>query len=301
QRFAPLIAAHPLRREIVALAVGNELVDTMGMTFLVRAVRDTGRDVLEVVRAWVAAREITDAAGLYGELHRSRLAAQPEQRCMLDLAGAIERAALWLVRGPVPGRPLAETIDRFREPVGTLLASWPELLTAARSTAHQTAIEQLVASGLEPALAARLARLRTADEVLEIAHIAQLSGAPLSSAAEAYLGGASLVDLDWLREVLPSTLSGEDRWEPRAVASLLEVVIEMRRSLTLQILAHRRGEMPISECLQRYAAAAQDQLSVVAGLINDQKGAAQPTLAALLVVIRELGRLVRPPTLAQPW
>jgi glutamate dehydrogenase len=301
QRFAPAIAAHPLRREIVALTVGNELIDTMGMTFLVRAVRDTGRDVLDVVRAWVAARAIIDAVPLYAELRGGRLSAAAEQRGMLELASAIERTALWLVRGPIPGRPLAATIDRFREPVGTLLTSWSDLLPPGRAAAEQAAADQFVAAGLEPPIAARLARLRATEEALEIAHIAQLSGTPPVNTAEAYLGTASLVDVDWLRDVLPSMLPGEDRWEPRAVASLLEVVLEMRRLLTQQILAERRSDTPIRECLERYAAASHDQLAVVSGLINDQKGAAQPTLPALVVVIRELGRLVRPPNLAQPW
>jgi hypothetical protein len=95
--------------------------------------------------------------------------------------------------------------------------------------------------------------------------------------------------------MLPAALPGEDGWEPRAAASLLEVVLDMRRQFTLQILAHCRDGVPVNAALEAFAAGHREQLDTVNGLINDVKAAPQPTLPGLLVVIREVGRLVRPP------
>jgi NAD-specific glutamate dehydrogenase len=156
-------------------------------------------------------------------------------------------------------------------------------------------------AGLTPAVAERLVCLGDADAAFEIVHIAHGGGVPLPIGAAAYWQTGALVDLAWLRRVLPSSLPAEDRWEPRAVASLLEVLRDMRRQITLQVLSHCRGGTPIEDCLQAYAATRLEQLDVVNELINDLKAVAQPTLPALLVVIREVGRLARPPQPDPAW
>jgi glutamate dehydrogenase len=303
ERFAAAVRRHPLRREIIAVALANHLVDSMGMTFLVNAVHDIGHDVLEVVRAWSAAREIIGAGAVRAEIvaARGRLTADAEQRAVLALAAAHERAALWLVQRQPTAVPLAELIAHFREPVTTLLASWPERLTPGGRSAHAAAVATLSGSGLDASLAQRLVCLDRVDEALEISHLARAASVPLPVAAEAYVQTEALLDLEWIRRVLPGTLTGEDRWEPRARASLLEAVRDMHRHLTLQVLAHRHGGEPITECLRAYALASREQLDVVNGLISDLKAAPQPTLPALLVLLRELARLARPIERGKAW
>jgi glutamate dehydrogenase len=303
ERFPAAVRRHPLRREIIAVGLAADLIDTMGMTFLVSAVHDTGHEVLEVVRAWSAAREIIGAAAVRDELGavRARLTPEAEQRAALTLAGALERAAFWLVQRQPPGIPLAELIGHFREPVATLLASWPERLTADGRSTHQAAVAALAESGVDAAMAQRLVSLNRVDEALEISYLARAGSVPLPVAAEAYIQTGALLDLDWLRGVLPSALTGEDRWEPRARASLLEALLDIHRQLAFQVLGHRHGGAAIADCLGAYAVACREQLDVVNGLISDLKAASPPPLPALLVLLRELARLARPAEHRKAW
>jgi NAD-specific glutamate dehydrogenase len=199
-----------------------------------------------------------------------------------------------------PNRPLAQLIARFREPVTTLLATWPELLAPERRAVHAAALAELAGAGLEPALAQRLVCLRHTDQALEVAQIGHAANVPLTTAAQGYFATADLIDLDWLRETLPSTLTGEDRWDPRAASSLLETLLDLRRQLTLQVLGYHRDGTPIDECLRAYAATCREQLDVVSGLIVDLGGCAA-TLPALLVLMREIARLARPGERGRPW
>jgi glutamate dehydrogenase len=295
-RFAARVRQHPLRREIIALELANELVDTMGMTFLVRAVRDSGREVAQVVRSWAAVRAITAAEDVRRALDAAAptLAAEAEQGIRLELATGLDRASMWLVRTHAPGRPLRELVDTYREPFTALASMWPALTRAHQRDAHGASIERLAAAGLDRIAAVQLADIGDAEDMLEIAYTARLSGMALPVTADAYFAGTTLVDLEWLRRALPSTLPGEDRWEPRAVASLLEVIVEMRRLLTQHVLARRRPGTTVDDWLHRYATEHREQLAAVGELVSDQKAATQPTLPALLVIIREVGRLVRP-------
>src|SRR5437763_16456915 len=58
ERFPRAIARHRLRREIIATATTNSLVNRMGPTFVPRAQEDTGAGPAQVARAYSAAREI---------------------------------------------------------------------------------------------------------------------------------------------------------------------------------------------------------------------------------------------------
>src|SRR6202030_1463401 len=58
ERFPRAIAKHRLRREIIATATTNSLVNRMGPTFVPRAQEDTGTEPAQIARAYTAAREI---------------------------------------------------------------------------------------------------------------------------------------------------------------------------------------------------------------------------------------------------
>jgi NAD-specific glutamate dehydrogenase len=147
--------------------------------------------------------------------------------------------------------------------------------------------------GLAAATAERVAQLESLSEALEITYIAgELDYSP-TIVARAYFQAASVIDLDWVRSVLPSVVAGEGRWEQRAKEALSEGLLYARRQLTMNVLSYHTDSQQVDECVRAYATESASQLQRVQGLIVDLKAAPQPGLPAMLVVMRELGRLVR--------
>ncbi len=295
ERFSDAVEHHSLRREIIAVELANRLVDSMGMTFLARVSRDTGRDVPEIVTAWTAAMAVGGAEDLLHDLGVARCAmtAEAEQVCHFKIELAIERSTKWIIESLTPLERLGDLTARFREPVADLLETWAERLPAGAREIHAAEIEALAAQGVGADLAARLLRLGALDDALEISHLAIQIDAPPPRVAEAYLRTAELADLDWVRRSLPETVPGDAQWEQRAIGGLLEGLLYARRQLTVNVLASRRPASSVDECLTQYASDHEAQLARVRGLIDDLKAAPKPTLPGLLVVMRELGRLTR--------
>ncbi len=295
QRIGHVLHLHPLRREITAVEIANRLVDSMGMTFVLRLVRDTGREASEIVKAWTAAMAISGGDDVLDHITAQRpgLSAAAEEQCAFAVQRAIERATKWVLETQSLSAPLDELIASLRAPVEELRLAWPELLADERRAAYAAEVHRLTDAGVAPALAEEVARLAGIEDALEIAHIAaQLDTAP-ALVAHAYFQAAALADLDWVRDALPTTVPGEDRWEQRAVGGLLEGLLHARRQLTMDVLACGADGEPIGDRVRRYAEAAAPQLARLRGVIDDLK-AAQPTLAGMLVAMRELGRLTRP-------
>ncbi len=67
-RFARAISRHRLRREIIATATTNSLVNRMGPTFVSRAQEETGAAPARVARAYTAAREVFEMRDLWSQI-----------------------------------------------------------------------------------------------------------------------------------------------------------------------------------------------------------------------------------------
>jgi glutamate dehydrogenase len=109
-----------------------------------------------------------------------------------------------------------------------------------------------------------------------------------------YYRVGEVVDLDWVRQNL-SALPAEGRWERRAVEGLDEGLRYARRQIAHNVLLCHQGGGQVEACLREYIEGHQEQLARLRALIDDIKSAPQAPLAALLVVVRELGRLVGRP------
>ena len=293
ERFPRVATQHPLRREIVAVELANRLVDAMGMTFLVRAVRDTGGDVMHVVQAWLAARLLVDGDGLDAELAAAaeRMTSDADAACALRIEAAFEDALASLIPSVRAGQPLDNLVRPLREPVTALLATWPAGLGDRRADAHANAVRELETAGVPTTLAQRVARLGGLGDALEITRIATAANVSLPGAAGVFGEAGSALELDWLRRALPGALSTEDRWEARAAAGLLDRLRATRRRLVLDVLGERAAGASAAERVAAYCDARRDQVDVVLGLTHDLRAVAQPALPALLVLLREVDRL----------
>jgi glutamate dehydrogenase len=296
QRYPDAARKHPLRAEITAVELTNRLVDSMGMTFFTRIARDTGRETVELVNAWTAAMAIGSVEDLLSELdnQRSALSAEAEQGCCFAIERSVARATKWLVETNSSDASPADVIDRFRMPVERLLSSWTDLLTEDIANRRAEEVGRLTDLGLTAATAERVAQLESLSEALELTYIAGELDYASTTVARAYFQAALVIDLDWVRSVLPSVVAGEGRWEQRAKEALSEGLLYARRQLTMNVLSYHMDSQPVDECVRAYATESATQLQRVQGLIADLKAAPQPGLPAMLVVMRELGRLVRP-------
>jgi glutamate dehydrogenase len=295
-QYPAAMRRHALRREILALELTHRLVDGMGMTFLVRIVRDTGRDVLDAMRAWAGARVLGEGAALEAELDAidDRLSHAAAQRCALLFADGLERATLWLIDTVSNDQPLATLRQAYAPALEELHEAWPEFLPAARRDAHTGEVSGLTGLGIPEPLAERLVRLASLDERLEITQLAATARVPLAAAATTYLQIGPQFGLDWLRQTIPAALAGEDRWAPRASAGLQEELLDARRRIAAAILGERLSDGSGETNVAAFSEAHRDALDGLLGLIGDLKATPQPTLPALLVVLRELNRLAQP-------
>ncbi|MCU0943870.1 MAG: NAD-glutamate dehydrogenase [Rubritepida sp.] len=250
--FAPFLARHRLRRELVATTLANEVVNRLGCAALGRLTAEAGP--VEVVgAAWLASTllgvearfEAAEAAPA-----GPRLAAQARLRALLEAAAA----AL-----PPDAAPLAARLEALAPGVAALVA------------AEAQPIEEV---GLDPALAGFVAaapRLAAAPAIVALA--ARAGVAPEVAAAAWGEAGAGFA-LEPLAEAL-RRLPIPGPFGDRARAALLAELREAQGRLAAARLAGRAVEGAAAERAR--------------GLARD--AARQPDLAALTLALRALAQL----------
>ena len=292
-RFGQGVRSHRLRREIISVEIANLVLDTMGAAFVTRVRRDTGASAAAVVRAWAVAMAVSGADELWETITAGAdppLPLDAEARCCFALEAAVERAAKWIIATQPQDEPTAALSDELAASTRELLQILPEVLPAAVRDPLRVAADTLAADGTPVALAERIVWLDQLADLFEIAHVARTIGVPHPVAAEAYYGVGELVDLSWVRHSL-TELPAESRWERRAIEQLNEELIDARRQLTHAVLEGHGNGANIATCLQDYRAAHQEPLARLAALVGDIKSARSASLAALLVAVREIGRV----------
>ena len=116
QRFPEQIARHRLRREIIATQIGNQMVNISGISFDHRITEDTGVGVVDITRAWVAARDIFDIVDAWDQIEALgadvRLDTQLE--LFLEARRMFERGVSWILRHRRPPIDIQAVVGAVR-------------------------------------------------------------------------------------------------------------------------------------------------------------------------------------------
>jgi glutamate dehydrogenase len=188
-RFPAALAAHPLRREIVATALVNELVNRGGITFAHRLSTDVGATPADTVRAFRVAVAIFELPSLW-----SALAALPVEvpigvldEITRDSRRLLDGTTRWLLTHRDRPLGVGAEIERFGPPLRTMLSRLPALLRGQEATAAADRAADLVVQGIPDDLARRAAALGHAAGLLDVIEVgAQAERLPLEEIARLY-------------------------------------------------------------------------------------------------------------------
>jgi glutamate dehydrogenase len=302
ERFRDEMGDHRLRRELVATGLANEVVNRAGITFAFRAGEETDAAPPEVVRAYAISREVFGARDLWARVEALDypVPVQTQTEMFLELRGLIERGVRWLLRNRRYPLDLAAEVSLFSPVAAELAALLPDLSPAPEREALVQGAERLVAAGVPPEPARRVAASKQLFSTLDIAEVAAATGEPVEAVAAVYFSLGGRLELGRLRERVEG-LPGEDRRQGLARAALLEEFHDQQAALTAEVLRSTPGERRARARLDAWVAANREPvdraLRTLADLEDDDGFS---DLATLTVALREIHNLVHRGTRLAP-
>ena len=233
ERFPEQIRRHRLRREIVATQIGNQMVNVSGISFDHRITEDTGAGVVDVTRAWVAVRDVFDAAHWWDRIEQLgggvRLEVQIE--LFLELRRLLERGVLWVLRHRRPPVPIAEVVERFRGPMASLATAQDGVLTGRMRDVTFALEAGRLAAGVPEELAQRSAMWPLLHTAFDVAEQAQRRGLDVAAVARTYWEVFEAIDVGWMWDAI-GQLPRSDRWQAQARSALRDDLLAALAELT---------------------------------------------------------------------
>ncbi len=292
QPYAKRLGQHRLKREIIATATTNSIVNRMGPTFVARTKQDTGADAAAVARAYTIAREAFEVRELWQGIESldTRVAATVQYSMAQDTLSLIRQVSYWLLQRHRSALGIDMQVGRLRPGIRELAGALPNWLQGLERTAFDSRAASLGEAGVPPVLARHVAAcsaLQCAPDIVELAQAHRIS---VAAAARAYFGIGAEFGLDWLRSRIEE-LDIQGHWQAVARGSLREAMYDAHRELTQRVLAETRERDPtkaVQAWREQQAAAA----GHARGIVEDIR--AQPAVAdfaSLSVALQALRRL----------
>ncbi len=124
EKFAHAIPRHPLKREIIATHVLNRMVNRVGPTFVHRMTEMTGVQPWQIVRAYLATREVFCYGSLWKQIEAldNRVDDAVQAAMLLRLKRLSARAATWFLHPRRLAEAMQPLIDRLTPAVAVLRA-----------------------------------------------------------------------------------------------------------------------------------------------------------------------------------
>jgi len=291
QRFDHLIDDHPLRRELVATILSNDIVNSQGITFVSRTVTETGASAAEVVRAFRIARDVTGAVRRWSDVEALDGVIDPtiQNELMTGVDWLVETTSRWyLVHAS--GRDLAEPVEDARASFEELSGVIDQIGPEAWREEHEHEARRLEAEGVPSLIARRHAfqgELVHGPDIITVAHASDRTVLEVSRAF--FLLGERL-QLDRLEKQVES-MPGGSRWQRWALQSMEDDLFTLRRTLAEVVLAECGG-LPIDEAVEKFMESRDDAVTRLQRFLRSLAVDGMNDLAKLTVALRQIRSLI---------
>jgi glutamate dehydrogenase len=285
-RYETAIKAHPLRREIIATKVGNQMVNLSGISFDNRMTEDTGASVVDVTRAWVVARDVCRFPELWAEIDAltGHVPLETQLELFLDCRRMVERSALWLLRHRRPPIDIATAVAQFQPGMAKLATSLePALIGRMADVVHSGEASRL-AAGVPEGLAERAGvwpLLHTGFDLIELAGTYDRDVADVARVSWEIF---DRLDLLWLWDGI-GALPRSDRWQTQARSALRDDLLTALVELTATVVESPGGSV------DAWLAANERSVARAAAMFTEIRRAESYDLTALSVALRQLRNL----------
>ena len=291
-RYSTDMENHRLRREIIATAVTNSMVNRMGATFLQRMQEDTGETPAQIAKAYSISREVLDARSFWSGIDALDLrVGEPAQVAALTALWHLQRnMTRWLLNRPGNTLVIARMVDRYATPMRELREALPAILPPESRASLQADLASWQKQGFPDELARGLACLPYLTYGLDIIEVALERKLPVADVGLVYFALSDALHTKWLMDSVEK-LPVEGRWHAQARGVLRDELQAQQRSLVGLVLASAAPGTPPEALSRQWLARDDAALKYTLGMFGDMRNLRSMDFATLSVAVRRLAQI----------
>lgn len=293
ERYGSAIRRHQLRREIIATALTNELINRMGITFVHEACEATGLMPPAVASAYLVARDVLGMAAIWREVEAldGRVHGSVQAAMLADCGRCMNNFVTWLLRFHGYGQPLDVEINTYR---GAFQELFPELYQLASQGEREeidARVKERKGQGVPDHLALGISLMPLFAPLGDVVQLSFDTQRSVGETASVYFRVGERFGITWLRS-LARRLPTERAWDRQAVAAVLNELYATQRSLVEVILRSNAGHMASQVAIDTWCSKRQALVDRNAQLVAELQATVAPNFAMLAVANGQLKTLL---------
>ncbi|MDV7339173.1 NAD-glutamate dehydrogenase [Terasakiella sp. A23] len=276
---------HPLKNEILATVLTNELVNRIGGNFVARVMERSGQTAQRVIQAFFVCRDIFGLKGLWKSIEDldQKTNFKCQMRLLAILNRSIEQCVLWLMKEGRLERRHGEVVNQYKPRVFGVREKIAEKLDKDERQLLGGELLNLSTRGVPDAVLMEMALVGLNTAALDVTKIIEEMNCKNDAACDVFLGAGRTYKLNVLRSHIQN-LKPTSKWQKLSIAALLDDVSLIQAALT------REGLSPLDA--KKVSVNDHPRKSRFANLINEINAAETPDYFLLSLACRQLGALV---------
>jgi glutamate dehydrogenase len=254
EKYAEHMQRHRLKREIIATAVTNSMVNRMDATFVLRMQEDTGQSPAAIAKAYSAAREITDARALWARIDAldGVVAEAVQIDTLLMIWDWLRHLTRWLLNHRGAALDIADIVARYAPGAAQLRAALPRALAMAGQAKYAADTAKWRKRGISLELAGHFAAIAELNPAFDIVEMALEGGHRVERVASVFFALGEALNIDGLRRQIEN-LPVESNWHVQARGALRDELASQHYALASQVLVGTADtiEHPVAQWLDR--------------------------------------------------
>ncbi len=289
ERFADKMQEHPLRSEIIATKLANNMINDMGLNFLWRMQEETGATVQEISNAYAVVKGVFEVDETWSAIEAldNQVDAHVQLGMLDSMRRTMRRGVRWYLRHGKKGQALQACIDSYKPTFDGLSRNLPTYLVAEEYQELQAMIAELTAKGVTEEVATKIGSLSNLFPALDLAQMVTEHKRDIDLVAGLYFNLGAKLELHWFLEQI-NKQSVSNHWQALARASYREELDWQQRALTAVILDYNKKGTDAKEILDNWIEEHQFLLERWYHMMAEFKTSSTHEFAKFSVALREL-------------
>jgi len=288
ERYVEAIEGHRLRREIIATAVTNSMVNRVGATFVHRFVDEMGFAPSEIARAYTVTRDAFDLRPLWAAIEAldNRVPSEVQIAMQIEVGKLVGHCTQWFLRNRSHPIDIAETIGDFTPGISALKARLDDVISEGRARALARMVERYTELGVPVDLAREAASTEIMVSALDIVQAARARNLAVEDVGRVYFRLGERLGIDWLRE-RASGFDAATAWQRQAMTAIIDDLYGQQRLLTTHVIESGAGA-GVDGALERWVETHRTAVARNEQLLADLRKAGGVDLAMLTVAAQQI-------------
>lgn len=288
-QFAASMQTHPLKSEIIATKLSNEMVNDMGLNFVFRMREETGASNIEITNAYCIVKGVFDIESLWAQIEAldNKLEAKVQLQILENARRLMRRGARWFIRHGDTSKSLQESIDYYASTVSNLLKNLETYLVKAEFEALDKECKSLVKQGLPKHVALQVACFSNLFSALDLAQIAGETNHGIGNTARLYFQLGAKLELHWFLNQI-NNQAVANHWQALARASYREELDWQQRSIVATLLQSAEDKQDADSILAQWMTENENLLKRWYLMMTEFKTSSTHEFAKFSVALREL-------------